>query len=113
MVEFEYIYISGVVPYKNDANWSWQPRDEVKGDVARAIFYMFIMYDELNLVNTAPGVFEMGYLNELLAWHYADPVDEFELYRLSVIFSEQNNRNPFVDYPHFVDLIWFYDNNPE
>ena len=87
----------------------YEPRDEVKGDVARALFYMMIMYDELNLVNTAPGVYEMGYLNELLQWHLDDPVDEFEMNRLEVIYSEQNNRNPFVDYPHLVELIWFYE----
>ena len=87
----------------------YEPRDEVKGDVARAILYMMIMYDELDLVNTAPGVHEMGYLDELLAWHYGDPVDAFELARLEVIFGEQLNRNPFVDYPHLVELIWHYD----
>ncbi len=102
----------GNSPY-SELGLGYEPRDEVKGDVARALFYMFIMYDELNLVNIAPGVHEMGYLDELLAWHYADPVDEFELNRLLVIFSEQNNRNPFVDYPHLVDLIWFYETNPE
>ncbi len=86
----------------------YEPRDEVKGDVARALFYMMMMYDNLELVNTAPGTHEMGYLDELLAWHIADPVSQFELNRLEVIAAEQNNRNPFVDYPHLVDLIWFY-----
>lgn len=94
-------------PY-SEMGLGFEPRDEVKGDVARALFYMMIMYDELDLVNTAPGIHEMGYLDELLAWHFADPVDDFELDRLEVIFGEQNNRNPFVDYPHFVSLIWFY-----
>jgi endonuclease I len=87
----------------------YEPRDEVKGDIARALFYMMIMYDELELVNTAPGLHEMGYLDELIAWHYADPVDDFELARMEIIYGEQYNRNPFVDYPHFVDLIWSYD----
>lgn len=91
----------------------YEPRDEVKGDVARALFYMMVMYDNLSLVNTAPGIHEMGYLDELLAWHIADPVSQFELNRLEVIASEQNNRNPFVDYPHLVDLIWYYDTSTE
>ena len=86
----------------------YEPHDDVKGDVARALFYMMVMYEELNLVNTAPGLYEMGYLDELLAWHYSDPVSEFELNRLDVIYSYQHNRNPFVDYPHLVDLIWYY-----
>jgi endonuclease I len=97
----------GNSPY-SEMGLGYEPRDEVKGDVARALFYMMIMYDELNLVDDAPGIHEMGYLNELLQWHLDDPVDDFELARLEVIFSYQSNRNPFVDYPHFVDLIWFY-----
>jgi endonuclease I len=87
----------------------YEPHDDVKGDVARALFYMMIMYEELELVNTAPGLYEMGYLDELLEWHYSDPVSEFELNRLEVIYGNQNNRNPFVDYPHLVDLIWYYE----
>ncbi|PAT00971.1 hypothetical protein CI105_08975 [Candidatus Izimaplasma bacterium ZiA1] len=96
-------------PY-SELGLGYEPRDEVKGDVARALFYMMIMYDELNLVDTAPGIHEMGYLSELLQWHIDDPVDDFELNRLEVIYSEQHNRNPFVDYPHFVELIWFHNN---
>ena len=91
----------------------YEPHDEIKGDVARALFYMMVMYENLNLVNTAPGLYEMGYLDELLAWHIGDPVSEFELNRLEVIATYQNNRNPFVDYPHLVDLIWYYSGTIE
>ncbi len=97
----------GNSPY-SEMGLGYEPRDEVKGDVARALFYMMIMYDQLDLVDTAPGIYEMGYLNELLQWHLDDPVDDFEMNRLEVIYSYQSNRNPFVDYPHFVELIWFY-----
>jgi len=90
----------------------YEPRDEVKGDVARAIFYMMVMYEELELVNVRPNLHEMGYLDELLLWHYADPVDDFEMNRQEVIYGEQLNRNPFVDYPHFVELIWFHEELP-
>jgi len=89
--------------------YGYEPHDDVKGDIARALFYMMIMYEELNLVNEKPIIYEMGYLDELLAWHYEDPVSDFELNRLDVIYSYQNNRNPFVDYPHLVDLIWDYN----
>ena len=94
-------------PY-SEMGLGFEPRDEVKGDIARALFYMMIMYEELDLVNTAPGIHEMAYLDELLQWHYQDPVDDFELARLEIIFGSQHNRNPFVDYPHLVSLIWFY-----
>ena len=98
----------GNSPY-SEMGLGYEPRDERKGDVARALFYMMMMYSELDLVDEAPGVGEMGYLSELLQWHIEDPVDDFELNRLEVIASEQNNRNPFVDYPHFVELIWFHE----
>jgi len=97
----------GNQPY-SEMGLGYEPRDERKGDVARALFYMMIMYDELDLVDTAPNQFEMGYISELLQWHLDDPVDDFELNRLEVIYSYQLNRNPFVDYPHLVNLIWFY-----
>lgn len=99
-------------PY-SEMGLGFEPRDEVKGDVARALFYMMVMYEELDLVNSAPGIHEMAYLDELLQWHFQDPVDDFELARLEVIFGEQNNRNPFVDYPHLVNLIWFYNSATE
>lgn len=95
-------------PY-SEMGLGYEPRDEVKGDVARALFYMMIKYDYLDLVDTAPGLHEMGYISELLQWHLDDPVDDFELNRLEVIYSYQSNRNPFVDYPHLVNLIWFYE----
>jgi hypothetical protein len=47
-----------------------------------------------------------GKLSVLLIWHKKDPVDDFERNRNEVIYSYQNNRNPFIDYPEFVDLIW-------
>ena len=85
---------------------TYEPRDEVKGDVARILFYMMTMYSVLDLVNTAPSVYEMALLNVLLQWHELDPVDDFERNRNEVIYSHQKNRNPYIDYPEFVELIW-------
>lgn len=101
-----------------DSN-SFEPRDEVKGDVARMIFYMAARYEgEENLdgdpepdlevveaVNTFPNP-EMGRLSTLLEWHNDDPVDDWERNRNDVIYLWQGNRNPFIDYPEFVNIIW-------
>lgn len=98
---------------------SFEPRDEVKGDVARMIFYMATRYEgEENLdgdaepdlevveaVNTFPNP-EMGRLSTLLEWHNNDPVDDWERNRNDVIYLWQGNRNPFIDYPEFVNIIW-------
>lgn len=93
---------------------SWEPRDEVKGDVARCIFYMATRYEgengELDLeladaVNTAPGPYH-GKLSTLLLWNQQDPPDAFEKTHNDVVYNWQHNRNPFVDYPEMVDYIW-------
>jgi len=45
-------------------------------------------------------------LSTLIAWHWADPVDSFELNRNNVIHTMQGNRNPFIDHPELVDYIY-------
>ncbi|MDF8264414.1 endonuclease I family protein [Luteipulveratus flavus] len=94
---------------------SWEPRDAVKGDVARMIFYMAVRYEGddafANLeVNdrvgngTAPNI---GTLSTLKAWSQQDPPDAFEQRRNEVIFTTwQHNRNPFVDHPEWVASIF-------
>ncbi|RLD48374.1 MAG: hypothetical protein DRI94_12610, partial [Bacteroidetes bacterium] len=97
--------------YTSDA---WEPRDAVKGDVARIIFYMATRYEgengevdlELaNNVNTYPNPLH-GKLSTLLTWNNADPPDNFEIRRNNEIFKWQKNRNPFIDNPEFANLIW-------
>ena len=95
------------------SNYSFEPRDEVKGDVARILFYMVTRYNgnnepDLDLndkVQNGKASYH-GRISVLLRWHHADPVDDFERNRNEVIYGYQKNRNPFIDYPHFVDLIW-------
>lgn len=85
---------------------AYEPRDVVKGDLARILFYMTVMYNYLELTNGVPQVYQMGKLDVLLNWHQSDPVDDFERNRNEVIYSYQNNRNPFIDHPEFVEKIW-------
>ncbi|MEG0471950.1 MAG: endonuclease [Solibacillus sp.] len=92
---------------------SWEPPDRVKGDVARILFYMATRYEtgdrvdlELNdKLNNGSAPYH-GKLSILLEWHVFDPVDEFESNRNEVIFKWQGNRNPFIDHPEWVELIW-------
>lgn len=94
---------------------AWEPPDPVKGDIARALFYMAVRYEgengepDLTLTNgpVTSGCDCMGRLDTLLAWHLADPVDDQERLRNNLIFSDiQGNRNPFIDHPEFVTSIW-------
>jgi endonuclease I len=94
-------------PFSNDLLILGNPvRLDVRGDLARILFYMVVMYDYLELINDAPYLYKMAYLNTLIEWHEADPVDDFERNRNDVIYSYQKNRNPFIDYPEFVDMIF-------
>ncbi|WP_026705171.1 endonuclease [Flavobacterium soli] len=80
-----------------------------KGDVARAVFYMAIRYNGLEVVNGNPAdttVGELGDLATLLMWNTADPSDDFEMNRNNYIYTWQFNRNPFIDYPNLADYIW-------
>lgn len=93
---------------------SWEPRDEVKGDVARMIFYMAVRYeagDRVNLevndqVNNGSNPY-MGRMSVLKQWSQQDPPDAFEQRRNERIFDNwQGNRNPFIDHPEWVESIW-------
>lgn len=94
--------------YGNTTNsQTYEPRDAVKGDIARILFYMDVMYDELSLISANEGnTYQMGNLDVLLEWHVLDPVDDFEANRNDLIYGYQNNRNPFIDHPEFVDKIY-------
>lgn len=92
---------------------SFEPPDHVKGDVARILFYMATRYekgDKVDLeLNEKLGNGSNPYhgkLSTLLKWHEQDPVDEFELNRNNIIQKWQGNRNPFIDHPEWVNLIW-------
>lgn len=94
----------------------FEPRDEVKGDVARMMFYMETRYGSktsfnLKLVNqtttsTSDGNGKFGHLDTLLKWHYEDPVSDSEIYRNNVVYGYQKNRNPYIDHPEYVDLAY-------
>ena len=49
---------------------------------------------------------EFGILSTLKKWNEEDPVDEFEMTRNNLVYNLQNNRNPFVDYPSLVNLLF-------
>jgi|GEM_PF-1716513 len=109
-----YVDRDGATTNRVDEN-SWEPRDEVKGDVARMIFYMVVRYEgeaanELDLelndkVNNLRSP-RLGKLSVLKKWHLQDPVNAWEKRRNNRIHDVQGNRNPFVDYPEWVELIW-------
>ena len=90
----------------------------LKGDIARILFYMDVRYeggeDEPDLavteaLNNVADVPNIGKLSTLLDWHLQDPVDDFEMSRNEVIYGIQGNRNPFIDHPEYVSILWGSD----
>ncbi|ANU10817.1 deoxyribonuclease I [Planococcus antarcticus DSM 14505] len=92
---------------------SWEPPDDVKGDVARMLFYMVVRYEsgdavdlELNdQVNNGSTPYH-GKISVLLEWHAQDPVSAWEQQRNEKIEDIQGNRNPFIDHPEWAKSIW-------
>jgi endonuclease I len=97
-------------------NNSWSPPESLKGDIARAMFYMDIRYEgktgepDLELTDDLAEITssnsKMGSLKTLLIWHMLDPVSEEEEIRNDRVYEIQNNRNPFIDRPQWVSSIW-------
>ncbi|MCF7918363.1 MAG: endonuclease [Candidatus Cloacimonetes bacterium] len=88
---------------------TWEPREEVKGNIARSMFYFYTMYYD-NIQNS----FMDNQMDELYAWHLQDPADETEITRTWAIASYQQNKpNPFVIDDSLIERIWYYQNvNP-
>ena len=106
-----YTYFQGTLG-KDAANKTvYEPRESFKGDCARAFLYMMVCYN-------GTGGFNWGGVNlpsegpnqdlELLkTWSRNDPPDNWEKTKNQYIFTLQNNRNPFIDHPEWVDCINF------
>jgi endonuclease I len=97
----------------------FEPADQFKGDFARNYFYMATCYENqiANWQNLDPNgntvldgtsdkVFEQWYLEMLYSWHVADPVSAKEIDRNNAVYAAQGNRNPFIDHPEYVQIIW-------
>ena len=93
----------------------FEPIDEFKGDIARAILYFVTRYEttvaaytSFEMFNGTPNqALENWAVDLLLEWHNTiDPVDDRELARNDAAYNYQGNANPFVDHPEYVNLIW-------
>ena len=76
----------------------FEPRDQQKGASARALFYFVLRYQNYsNFLNSQEII--------LRTWHKNFQVTDIDRKRNSDIFSMQHNKNPFIDYPVFIDRI--------
>ncbi len=97
---------------------AFEPLDEFKGDIARNYFYMATryMHEDATWPTTwdSTPMFNRSQPREwalamLLEWHFSDPVSEKEIWRNNAIYGIQGNRNPYIDHPELVTLVWGND----
>lgn len=107
----------------------YEPADEYKGDIARAVLYMAVRYATSDVcrkyggsANSYPvtawsnamfsGNLSTNYglsnnaIAVFLKWHRADPVSAKEVARNNGVEKKQGNRNPFIDLPDLVEYLW-------
>ena len=91
----------------------FEPIDEFKGDVARALFYFATRYEDqitswsyAMFNGTSTQVYTDTFKNILLTWHQLDPVSAYEIAKNNKVYTFQNNRNPFIDHPEYITTIW-------
>lgn len=93
----------------------FEPIDEFKGDIARAFFYMATryMFEDSNFNALSPMTLKSQLrpwaLEMLKNWALLDPVSQKETDRNNAIYLIQHNRNPYIDYPQLVNLVWGAD----
>ena len=97
-------YIDEFSEVDND-NGKFEPREVVKGNIARGMFYFFTIYNDEADHNFFE---EQKYFLNL--WDKQDPVDEIELARTLSIASYQDDIvNPFVIDSTLVKRIWYFN----
>ena len=102
--------------YNNEGELVFEPRDQHKGDAARAIFYMCTAYQSpTENWSLKPVISSSIPYNQdqdvLKKWNLIDPPSNWEIARNDYIASIQGNRNPFIDHPEFACDIDFYTMN--
>lgn len=96
---------SNINEYSESKSGNFEPREDRKGDVARAIFYFYTIYN-----NVADEDFFNTQKDILYEWHNQDPVTDSEINRTWQIASYQNNiPNPFIVDESLIYRAYFFN----
>ena len=96
---------SNIDRYSESGSSYFEPREDVKGDLARSVVYFYTMYS---------GVADQSFFNSQIStmrdWHEMDPPDESEIERTMKIASYQSNiPNPYIIDPSLLVRVFFPD----
>jgi len=89
--------------FSEGTTFGWEPQEDRKGDVARAVFYFYTMYP-----TQAGSITDLANVNMLYNWHLSDPVDTSEITRNNRAENAQGNRNPYVDNADLAFDAWLW-----
>ncbi len=119
VVTADYTFMESQRGTDANGNYVYEPRDPHKGDAARALLYMSVRYDDIDGYDWSFNWLNNHIENDLgrdpqdldllLQWHWQDLPDQWEMDRNDYVQSIQDNRNPFVDHPEYVNYIDFND----
>ena len=94
---------SNIDRYSESGSSYFEPRESVKGDLARSVFYFYTMYKDV-----ANQSFFASQINTIREWHSTDPPDEEEIERTIRIAAYQDNlANPYIIDPTLVERVFF------
>ncbi|MFH2143530.1 MAG: endonuclease [Bacteroidota bacterium] len=102
---------SGNCSFSGYSQGAFEPIDEYKGDLARTFFYISVRYygedgSWPGSAQTNGAELSAWALNMMYQWHSNDPVSPKETDRNNAVYQIQNNRNPFIDHPEWIDSVW-------
>jgi len=93
--------------YSENSTNNFEPREEIKGDISRAMFYFYTIYQDV-----ADDVFFDLQKEILYQWHNEDPPNNLEINRTWNIATYQNNiPNPFIIDSSLIYRTYFYEEN--
>lgn len=88
--------------YSESASGVFEPREEVKGDIARSMFYFYTMYKDV----ADDNFFEVQ-KDILYEWHQIDSIEQIEIDRTWHIADYQDYPNPFILDPSLIQRCYF------
>ncbi len=113
VIDVTYSYLGSKFGKDINGKFVYEPKDDHKGDAARAMFYEAIAYNSVDgknwgFPNPISGSINYGQDQTILKqWNTLDPPSSWEISRNDFIDSLQSNRNPFVDNPQYACYIDF------
>jgi hypothetical protein len=102
-------YLEGSVGKIADGSLVYEPREDQKGNLARAVFYMATCYNGANGTGDDWSIPSNQDQDVLKNWHFGDLPDNYEIARHELIYETQNNRNPYIDSVDFACFVDFSD----